>query len=410
MADTPQVELVFGAGCPDCGSRRVNLPRTLPALGDDFDWLLRDYDGFRLFMLEELAARYPERRRWTPADLEVVLVEVLSAVLDQLSDTLDRTAAEACLETARRPESVRRLLRMIGYDAVGLLQRQGLAPFDRAVPTDGDGEPLLTPVQRLEQYWLDQPERMDQARQAGPRAIHTQHRMVTLEDAVNRAEEHPLVLRAQANETWGGSWSLIRLAVIPWERADLDGRLLLPGDSPAGSDRLLPDEIWEQVVAFHRQRDLFLPRRDSRPSIRSLLRHYIDDYRMLGQQLQLVAAVEVGILLSLSVQVDRNYFQSEVRHAVDKALGTGPEGFFAAGRLRFGEDLWAGDLFETLMALDGVDNVCLNRFKRIGDRYADASDHGRIALSGLEVAVCDNRAEAPERGYYLLRVNGGRSG
>jgi hypothetical protein len=144
--------------------------------------------------------------------------------------------------------------------------------------------------------------------------------------------------------------------------------------------------------------------------VRSLLRHYIDDYRMLGQELQLVAAVEVGILLSLSVQVDRNYFQSEVRHAVEKALGTGPEGFFAAGRLRFGEDLWAGDLFETLMALDGVDNVCLNRFKRIGDRYADASDHGRIALDGLEVAVCDNRADAPERGYYLLRLHGGRSG
>ena len=59
------------------------MPRALPALGDDFDWLLRDYDGFRLFMLEELAARYPERRRWTPADLEVVLVEALAVDSDR---------------------------------------------------------------------------------------------------------------------------------------------------------------------------------------------------------------------------------------------------------------------------------------------------------------------------------------
>jgi len=81
MAETPEVELIFQAGCPDCGMRRAHLPAPLPPVGDDFDWRLRDYDGFRLFMLEELAARFPERQRWTPADLEVVLVEALSAVL-----------------------------------------------------------------------------------------------------------------------------------------------------------------------------------------------------------------------------------------------------------------------------------------------------------------------------------------
>ena len=42
--------------CPDCGVREVHLPAPLPKVGDDFDWLVRDYDGFRMFMLEELAA------------------------------------------------------------------------------------------------------------------------------------------------------------------------------------------------------------------------------------------------------------------------------------------------------------------------------------------------------------------
>jgi len=55
MAKNPFPRLIFREGCPDCGSREVRLPEPPPPVGDDFDWLLRDYDGFRLFMMEELA-------------------------------------------------------------------------------------------------------------------------------------------------------------------------------------------------------------------------------------------------------------------------------------------------------------------------------------------------------------------
>lgn len=75
MAETPHSILTFDGGCPDCGQRRVLLPDPLPPVGDDFDWLQRDYDSFRLAMMEEMAARFPERRHWSPADMEVVLVE-----------------------------------------------------------------------------------------------------------------------------------------------------------------------------------------------------------------------------------------------------------------------------------------------------------------------------------------------
>lgn len=394
MADSPEIKLHFEAGCDDCGRRHARLPPPLPALGDDFDWDLRDYDGFRLFMLEELAARFPERKRWTPADLEVVLVEALAAVLDQLSDTLDRVAGEAYLETARRPESVRRLLLMIGYDALGLRRRQGLPPFDRA-PDDASPEAA---IERLEQYWLDHPEAMDRDRQEGPRQIHRQHRIVTTGDFVTRLEAHPVVERAEAAETWNGSWSLIQVAIIPWTRVGLD--------DPVDYD----DGLWARIAQFHAERDLYLPEPDTHPPVRSLLRHYLDDYRMLGQEVHLVPAEEVGLLLSLSIQVSPHYFQSEVRRAVGQALGRGPGGFFEPGRLRFGEDVWAGDLFQYLMALDGVDNLCLNRFKRIGTRFPDMSGSGRIALSGLEVAVCDNEPDHPERGYFYLRLHGGRRG
>src|SRR5215813_7369074 len=103
MAELPPPVLTFADSCRQCAVREVALPAPLPPLADEFDWLVRDFEGFRRFMLEDLAARFPERTRWTAADLEVVIVEAFAAALDQLSDMLDRVSAEAALETARRP-------------------------------------------------------------------------------------------------------------------------------------------------------------------------------------------------------------------------------------------------------------------------------------------------------------------
>lgn len=398
MAGNPTLEVRYRPGCPDCGQRLVDLPQVLPAVGDDFDWDLRDYDGFRLFLLESLVARFPERRRWTPADLEVALAEALAAQLDKLSDMLDRVAAEATLETARRPETVRRLLSLIGYDALGLAKRLKQPPFDKA-PATGDGR---SDIERLEQYWLDHPERMDQARQAGPRAIRTQRRLVTLEDFRVRLEEHPLVERAHAWQEWGGSWLVIRVAVIPAQQRDLDDQA-----TP------WPLDLWTLTELFHAERDIPLPplpQAAPYPSLRGILHPYLEAYRMAGQAVELDRALEVGVLMHLSVQVEANFYQSEVGAALEQALGRGPQGFFAPGRLRFGEDLWASDLIQALMALDGVSNVCLNRFKRLGDRFPDQASSGRIPLEGLEVAICDNRPEAPARGYYRLALHGGQKG
>lgn len=401
MAQNPKVDIVYAPGCPDCARRMVDLPMVLPEVGDDFDWDVRDYDGFRLFMLEALVARFPERRRWTSADVEVVLAEILAAQLDKLSDMLDRVAAEAYLETARRPETVRRLLSLIGYNALGLTQRLKQPPFDRpAAPGD-----MRSDIERLEQYWLDHPERMDLARQAGPRAIRTQRRMVTLEDFAVRLEQHPMVRRAHAWQKWSGSWLLIRVAVIPAQQRDLDDQTIAyPGDLWA---------LTEQFYAEQDQPNLLLPELPEvppYPSLRSILHPFLESYRMAGQAVEMERAVEVGVVMHLSVQVAANYYQSEVRAAVEQALGTGPGGFFAPGRLRFGEDLWASDIIQALMQLDGVDNVCLNRFKRLGDRFPDQASSGRIPLEGLEVAICDNLPEAPARGYYRLALHGGQKG
>jgi hypothetical protein len=72
--------------------------------------------------------------------------------------------------------------------------------------------------------------------------------------------------------------------------------------------------------------------------------------------------------------------------------------------------MYTSDVIEVLMALDGIEHVCLNRFKRIGSQYPDRAEAGFISLDGLEVALCNNEASKPEMGYYRLKLHGGRKG
>ncbi len=395
MANAPYMALRFEGRCPDCGVREVQLPASLPDAGDDFDWQVRDYDDFRLFMLEELLARFPERTRWTPADLEVVLVEVLATVLDRLSDMLDRVAAESFLETARRQETVRGLLKFIGYDAIAVARSKDHIPGDLS----GD-----TAIKALEDYWRSHPHAMEQAKRAGPREIHTQKRMVTTEDYALRLREHPLVANANAWTEWGGSWFTLHLAVIAE-----GGRSLDIVDTALSS---YSKELKASIINFHERVGLVAPALESTPppSVRMILRSYIDAFRMVGQEVILQDPVFVGIYMAISVKIGPNYFQSEIRHAIAQVLGRGPDDFFASGRHGFGEDLYSSDIIEVLMALDGVENACLNRFKCIGGQYPDRVEAGFIALDELEVAVCDNDAGDTARGYYRLTLHGGRRG
>jgi len=468
MADNPAVDLFFHDVCGDCGIREVALPEALAEVGDDFDWLVRDYDGFRLFMLEELASRFAERRRWTPADMEVVIVEAISVVLDQLSDMLDRTQAEAFLETARRPDSVRRLLSMIGYDAVLMAddlasipdevsfasesveeKRTRLSGFNKAFQlffpdyediylslstsektnlnlfiesSDDATEDALNAAQTfidespefveraqndaLERYWRLYPRAMNAAKVAGPRNIHTQKRMVTIDDYAQRLEDHPLVLAAHSYSRWTGSWQTIYSATILANNILLDSAL---NAETAGGDEALMI-LQDDIDKFYKRRDIDIPSWSDSPTPRTIIRPYLDAYRMSGQEVFLQDAEFVAINISLSIRIASNYFQSEIRRAVMEALSNGINGFFEPGNLQFGEDLYASDIIETVMALDGIKAICLNRFKRVGKRYNDQSDYGRIQLEGLEIAICDNNLLQPGRGIIRITIHGGQRG
>jgi hypothetical protein len=84
-------------------------------LPGEIDYLAKDYASFRQVMLERMAAHVPEWTERNPADLGVAIVEVLAYAADYLSYYQDAVATEAYLDTARRRESVRRHLRLLGH-------------------------------------------------------------------------------------------------------------------------------------------------------------------------------------------------------------------------------------------------------------------------------------------------------
>jgi hypothetical protein len=245
---------------------------------------------------------------------------------------------------------------------------------------------------------------MEQAKLIGPRMIHEQKRMVTLADYTYGLEIHPLIRRAAAKSRWTGSWITVTVAVVlRWENVRLDDEAILDTESEF-------NELKNAVDRFYVQRGIDAVEWNFKPTYRSIIESYIAAYRMAGREVVLIDAVPVGIDMTIEIEVKTNYFQSEVRNAVHLALGTGPAGFFEYGRLRFGEDLHASDIYQVLFDLDGVEDVRITRFKRSGNQYIDMSVNGHICLEGLEIAICDNDLRKPERGEYRILLHGGRKG
>jgi hypothetical protein len=110
------VEFSFKVRCDnpfDCHPAGVCAVETPP--GPAIDYLAKDYGSFRQLLLDRMALTLPEWRRRNPADLGVMLVELLAYVGDQLSYRQDAVATEAYLGTARQRVSVRRHVRLLDY-------------------------------------------------------------------------------------------------------------------------------------------------------------------------------------------------------------------------------------------------------------------------------------------------------
>jgi hypothetical protein len=107
----------FKAGCPsdlDCAppDRCVEPPSGGPVI----DYLAKDYASFRAALLDYSASAYPQWVERDEPDLGVMLLELLSAVGDDLSYLQDRIANEATLATATQRNSVIKHARLVDYE------------------------------------------------------------------------------------------------------------------------------------------------------------------------------------------------------------------------------------------------------------------------------------------------------
>ena len=111
-----EIEFSFKVNCQnefDCKSTQVCPPEKLP--GPSIDYLAKDYASFRRLILDRLSVIMPDWNERNPADLGMVLVELLAYAADHLSYYQDAVATEAYLGTARKRVSVRRHARLLDY-------------------------------------------------------------------------------------------------------------------------------------------------------------------------------------------------------------------------------------------------------------------------------------------------------
>jgi len=204
-------------------------------------------------------------------------------------------------------------------------------------------------------------ETMAEAKLLGPHAFRKDlQRAITADDYARLAErENPVALqRAGAALRWNGSWYEAHVAVDPRGSEESDGHLL---------------------------------RR---------VRGSLHRFRRMGHDLEVASAVYVPLELVLDICVLPHHTRGEVEAALREALGD----FFSPDNLTFGEGVLASRIVAVAQAVPGVQSVCLQSLRRLGE----TSDRALLELGPLEIAQLDSDADFPEHGILTLCMKGGR--
>ena len=211
------------------------------------------------------------------------------------------------------------------------------------------------------------PESIEQVRRRAPAAYRAQQqRAVTPQDYADQAKLLPGIQRAAATLRWTGSWYTHFIAL----------------DRLGGSD---VDPAFADAVATGLER-----------------------VRLAGHDLQIVEPVNVGIELSLAVQVQDGFFRSAVRQALLAVLNDAPGGLFDPDGFTFGQSFWLSPVIATVQSTAGVASVSVTTFQRYRQPGTDGSAAGLLAMAANEIPRLDNDPDYPDRGVLRLALAGGR--
>jgi hypothetical protein len=217
-----EVTFSFKVDCPsdfDCAPEEACESEALPE--PEINYLAKDYASFRRLLLDRMSVIMPGWQERNPADVQMMLVELLAYVGDHLSYAQDAAATEAYLGTARQRISVRRHARLLDYFMHDGCNARAWVCFDYAGASDltlEAGAQLLT-----------------RGAAETPLVAPAEFARVLREEKPEVFETlHPVTLQAARSEirfyTWGDSNCCLPAGATRATLVSVPGLVLAPGD------------------------------------------------------------------------------------------------------------------------------------------------------------------------------------
>jgi hypothetical protein len=214
------------------------------------------------------------------------------------------------------------------------------------------------------------PETPESIRQNAPFQFRTQLRAVTEDDYGVAAMRDTRIREARASLRWTGSWRTAFVTADPVSE--------LPWDSTFANE--LVGEL--------------------------------DVMRMMGVDVEVEQALIVGLRVEMHVCVKPGYFRSQVRQALMSIFTSanrpdGSPGLLNPSNFTFGQTIYVSPLVAAAQGVDGVAAVEVTKLQRVDEPAVDGAGAGYLSMNRLEIAHIDNDPSRPDRGIFVLSLDGG---
>jgi hypothetical protein len=149
------------------------------------------------------------------------------------------------------------------------------------------------------------------------------------------------------------------------------------------------------------------------PALQQAVGASVETCRLAGQDLQLESPQYVSLQIALSVEVEDNYFRSDVEESLLEVLGNqilpnGQKGFFYPDNFTFGQAVYLSPIYAAARSVAGVSSVMATQFQPQGVNASQYLSTGEIKLGSLQVARLENNPSYPNHGQLILSMQGGR--